>query len=78
MDFTTVVVVIVVVLGLLASVVGTVALVKSQWLGSKLIGSLGIISIVAYTALMLGTSSLAELDAKKTAEAAASAATTTS
>lgn len=59
--------VILVVLGLLASVGGAIALIRSRWMGSKLVGVLGIASIVAYVAIMLAASILAELDAKKKA-----------
>lgn len=78
MDVWTLVIVSVVVLGLVASVAGTVALVRSAtWLGSGVVGALGITSIVAYVVLMLGTSALAELDAERKAEKAAAAAAAT-
>lgn len=70
-DVSKILLVVLVVVGLVVSVGGAVALVKSRWLGSTLVGTLGIVSIVAYVALMLGTSILAELDAKNAATAVA-------
>lgn len=61
----TVVLVILVVVGLLVSVGGAIALIRSKWLGSSVVGVLGTAAIVAYVALMLGTSIMAELDAAK-------------
>lgn len=66
-DISKILLVVLVVVGLVVSVGGAAALVKSRWLGSTLVGALGIVSIVAYVALMLGTSILTELDAKNAA-----------